>query len=72
MEAFTAEHVNCLHDNTSMLAAGAEKINPYVGILRRRDDDDQSELEELEVAQQPTYDTSYPAGLAVKYKRKNK
>eukprot|EP00957_Ditylum_brightwellii_P195127 14867976-Ditylum_brightwellii.AAC.1 len=65
MEAFTAEHVNCLHDNTSMLAPGAEKINPYVGVSRRGDDDDQSELEEPEVTQQPTYDTSYPAGLTV-------
>jgi hypothetical protein len=72
MEAFTAEHINCLHDNINMIAAGAEKINPYVGVSRRRDDDDQSELEEPEVAQQPTYDTSYPAGLTVKYKRKNK
>eukprot|EP00957_Ditylum_brightwellii_P143854 10961382-Ditylum_brightwellii.AAC.1 len=61
MEAFTAEHINCLHDNISMLAAGAENINPYVGVSRRRGNDDQSELEEPEVAQQPTYDTSYPA-----------
>eukprot|EP00957_Ditylum_brightwellii_P100182 7635288-Ditylum_brightwellii.AAC.1 len=55
-----------------MLAVGVDKINPYVGVSRRGDDDDQSALEELEVAQQPTYDTFYPAGLTVKYKRKNK
>eukprot|EP00957_Ditylum_brightwellii_P019350 1459652-Ditylum_brightwellii.AAC.1 len=58
-----SEHVNCLHDDVSMLAAGAEKINPYLGVSRRGNDDDQSELEESEVAQQPTYDTSYSAGL---------
>eukprot|EP00957_Ditylum_brightwellii_P020813 1569405-Ditylum_brightwellii.AAC.1 len=63
-----------------MLATGAERINPYVGVSRRRNgiklmisgNDDQHELEELEVAQQPTYNTSYPAGLTVTYKRKNK
>eukprot|EP00957_Ditylum_brightwellii_P195425 14889501-Ditylum_brightwellii.AAC.1 len=80
METFTSEYVNCLHDDVCMLAARAEKINPYVGVSRRGDgvrlmmpdDDDQSELEESEVAQQSTYDTSYPADLTMKYKRKNK
>eukprot|EP00957_Ditylum_brightwellii_P062544 4746803-Ditylum_brightwellii.AAC.1 len=69
MGTFTSEHSNRLHDNVCMLATGAETINPYVGVSRRRDgirlmipgDDDQHELEESEVAQQPTYDTSYPA-----------
>ena len=30
---------------------------------------DQQDIEESEVAQQPTYDNSYPTGLTVKWKR---
>eukprot|EP00957_Ditylum_brightwellii_P017216 1297668-Ditylum_brightwellii.AAC.1 len=68
------EHKHCLHCNLCLLAHGADSANPYWGLRRRKKktiqfqllDNHQQGLEASEVAQQPTYDTSYPAGLTVK------
>ena len=66
-----------MHDHTRMLAKGTSSADPYCDALRRgtqkklimTNEGDQQYVEESEVAQQPTYDNSYPAGLTVKLKR---
>eukprot|EP00957_Ditylum_brightwellii_P008834 670164-Ditylum_brightwellii.AAC.1 len=79
MSQFTQEHKHCLHDDLCMLTYGADSANPYWGLRRRNKtlwlqlpDNHQQHLEASELAQQPTYDTSYPASLTVKWKDKKK
>eukprot|EP00957_Ditylum_brightwellii_P191047 14546659-Ditylum_brightwellii.AAC.1 len=75
----TDQYITCMHDHTCLLANGDKAAQPYQGLFRRPRhaplvtiDENQSDLDESKVAQQSTYDTSYPAGLAVKQKNNNK
>eukprot|EP00957_Ditylum_brightwellii_P142117 10827789-Ditylum_brightwellii.AAC.2 len=77
---FTDEHKDCLYAYTCLLAFGNERPNPFAGISRRRgsmrfmlpDEGDHPELDKPEVAQQHTFDESYPPGLTVKWKNNDK
>eukprot|EP00957_Ditylum_brightwellii_P050934 3863113-Ditylum_brightwellii.AAC.1 len=82
MSKFIKEHKHCLHNDLCMLAHGADSANPYRGLRRRNKkkktvwshlpDNHKQGLEASKVAQQPTHDTSYPAGLTVKWMGKRK
>ena len=72
---FTNEYRHCLHDHTCMLAKGDRSKNPYHEVIRRnhkegdmKNEGDHQDTGDSEVAQQPTDDDSYPAGLTVKLK----
>eukprot|EP00957_Ditylum_brightwellii_P116890 8916398-Ditylum_brightwellii.AAC.1 len=76
---FTDHYKDCLHDHTCMLSKGTEAAQPYWGLNRRSRDarlmlseGSQPDLDKLEVDQQSTYDTSYPADMRDKWKDGNK
>eukprot|EP00957_Ditylum_brightwellii_P057954 4394069-Ditylum_brightwellii.AAC.1 len=63
-----------------MLAQNTQAASPSIVILRRGankqlmmpNEGDQLETDKLEVAQQPTYDTSYPSGLTLRWNQNGK
>eukprot|EP00957_Ditylum_brightwellii_P053753 4072207-Ditylum_brightwellii.AAC.1 len=72
---FTDQYNTCLYDHTCLLANEEKAALPYWRLSRRPrhtssaiPDGNQPDANESKVAQQPTYDTSYPAGLIVKWK----
>eukprot|EP00957_Ditylum_brightwellii_P142165 10831408-Ditylum_brightwellii.AAC.1 len=72
---FTDNYNTCLYDHTCLLANKVKAALPYWGLFRRprhspsvEPDGNQPDVDESEVAQQSIYDTSYPAGLTVKWK----
>eukprot|EP00957_Ditylum_brightwellii_P191069 14548285-Ditylum_brightwellii.AAC.1 len=76
---FTDEHSTYLHNHTCLLSTKEKAALPYWGLFRRpkhassaQPDGNQPDMDEPEVAQQPTYDTSYPTGLTVKWKDHNR
>eukprot|EP00957_Ditylum_brightwellii_P212332 15367190-Ditylum_brightwellii.AAC.2 len=77
---FLQDHSTCLHDQVCMLANGTKAARPYWGLRRRgkqhrlstADEEISSGEEKLQMAQPPTFDTSYPAGMTVKWQDKQK
>eukprot|EP00957_Ditylum_brightwellii_P176601 13450350-Ditylum_brightwellii.AAC.2 len=76
---FTVQYNTCLHDHTCLLSNEEKAGLPYWGLFRRprhtpsaEPDGNQPDVDESEMAQQPIYDTSYPAGLKVKWKDHSK
>eukprot|EP00957_Ditylum_brightwellii_P208014 15355505-Ditylum_brightwellii.AAC.1 len=69
LQQFLKDYDNCLHHQVCMLAQNTQAGSPLTGISRSGakeqlmmpNEEDQMETDKSEVAQQPTYDTSYPS-----------
>eukprot|EP00957_Ditylum_brightwellii_P071548 5439833-Ditylum_brightwellii.AAC.1 len=80
IQHFLKDYDNSLHDQVCMLAQNTQATSPSISISRRRAkkqlmmpiEGDQMETDELEVAQQPTYDISYSSSLTVKWNQNRK
>eukprot|EP00957_Ditylum_brightwellii_P201134 15324200-Ditylum_brightwellii.AAC.1 len=80
LQQFFKDYNNCLHDQVCMLAQNTQAASSSIGIPRRGakeqlmmpNEGDQIETDKSEVAQQPTYDTSYPSGFTVRWNQNGK
>eukprot|EP00957_Ditylum_brightwellii_P089556 6820290-Ditylum_brightwellii.AAC.1 len=80
LQQFLNDYDNCLHFQVCMLAQNTQTASPSINIPRRGakeqlmmpNEGDQAETDKSEVAQQPTYDISYPSGLTVRWNQNGK